>query len=108
MASPHTSNLSFIDSDGRAVPGPREWTPEVVSLPVEPDSLIRTNLFRNSYRLPLAVREIAGEPRLMAEWPRAGTGRYNLRLEVDGELVEESEWEISPAKISKESYGALI
>lgn len=90
MATPLTSTLTFLDGAGQPLSGPREWTPEVIQVDLDPTLRHRASLFRQSERLPLVVRDHAGEERVLADWPRAGTGRYLLRLELDDELVEEA------------------
>jgi hypothetical protein len=111
MASPPTSKLSFLDSSGEPLRLPREWTPELVEVDLELDEpaiLSRASLFRQSEKLPLFTQEFAGKLRLLAHWPRVGTGRHRLRLELDDRLVEEQTYQIAPRKITSASYRALI
>jgi predicted component of viral defense system (DUF524 family) len=82
--------------------------PEVIEIQLDPELRQRASLFRHSEKLPLVVRDHAGEERVVADWPRTGTGRYLLRLELDDELLEEAVYEVEPLKISPASYHALI
>src|SRR4029079_19269168 len=108
MASPPTSRLAFLDGSGAPWPSPREWMPELIEVELEPALLTRARLFRQTESLPLYVRELAGQLRVLAEWTGACTGWYRLRLELDDELSEELMCEVSPTKISPDSYRALI
>ena len=39
MASPPTSKLAFLDGSGESLPGPREWTPELIQVDIDPDAI---------------------------------------------------------------------
>jgi predicted component of viral defense system (DUF524 family) len=108
MGSPLSSRLTFIDRSGEALSGPREWTPELIQVDIDPVLFTQATLFRQSEKLPLFTQELGQAVRVLANWPRAGTGRYRLRLEIDDELVEETVHEVAPTKISASSYQALI
>jgi predicted component of viral defense system (DUF524 family) len=108
MDSLPTSSFSFVDGLGQALPGPREWTPELVRVDLDPAFLARASLFRQSEKLPLFVQELGHSVCVLANWPRTGTGRYRVRLELDDQLVEESVYEVAPTKISAAAYQALI
>jgi hypothetical protein len=108
MDLPPTSRLTFVDAAGESVVGPREWTHALIQVELDPALLTRTTLFRNTEKLPLFVQQLGQSVRVLANWQRAGTGRYRLRLELDDELVEESVTEVPPTKIGTSSYQALI
>jgi hypothetical protein len=64
-------------------------------------------LWRGSEPMPLGLRRLAGEVRVLAEWPRSGTGNYELRLRwrsVEQRLV----LVVEPEKLSQESYGRML
>jgi predicted component of viral defense system (DUF524 family) len=108
MALPPTSRLRFVDSVGEPLPGPREWTQELVELELNPQRLSDATLFCQSAKLPLFAQDLGGRVRVLAAWPRTGTGRYRLRFELGDELIQETVYEIAPIKISRSSYQALI
>jgi predicted component of viral defense system (DUF524 family) len=115
MDSPSSSPFSFVDADGRALSAPREWTPALVLLPLDPGDLPRTRLLLQGTLVSLAVRIVDGEMRVVGEWPRAGTGNYRLRLEMDAdddaapaEVRGEEIVSVRPHKISEAAYVALI
>lgn len=108
MGTPPISRLSFVDGAGELLAGPREWTPEIIQVDLEPALRHRASLFCRAEKLPLSIRDHAGEERVVADWPRSGTGRYRLRLELDDRLLEETVYEVEPRKITRASYRALI
>jgi len=108
MASPPTSSLRFIDLAGGPLPGPREWERCLIELDLEPDELQQIRVLRQGEPLRVLVQQLDGRPRVLAEWPLSGTGRYRLTLENDTAPSIESEITIAPRKISSEAYGRLI
>jgi predicted component of viral defense system (DUF524 family) len=108
MASPPTSSLRFIDFAGGPLPAPREWERCLIELDLKPDELQQTRVLRQGEPLRVLVQQLEGRPRVLAEWPLSGTGRYRLRLENDAAPPIESEITIEPRKISSEAYGRLI
>jgi predicted component of viral defense system (DUF524 family) len=72
-----------------------------------PEHLESTRLLCNGEPLALFVQPIAGELRMLANWPLSGTGRYRLYLESIG-FEEEREIELTPEKLTFEEYGEMI
>jgi predicted component of viral defense system (DUF524 family) len=108
MASPLTSKVSFVGTDGEALDAPREWTPELIEVAISPEQLQRSRLLCQGAQLPLYVQELAGQLRVLAQWPRSGTGQYRFLLELDDLPAYETVCTVRPRKISEESYSALI
>src|SRR4051812_14812082 len=83
MASAPTSRLRCLDLRGTPLAAPREWERTYIEVLVPPEQWQSVRLTRNGEPLEILVRELAGAPRIVAEWPRSGTGHYGLELEVD-------------------------
>ena len=107
MDSPRTSRLRFLTPECEHVETPREWTPALVEVDVPAERWEEVRLWRQGEAFPIYVRRLGGEPRVLCDWPRSGTGRYRLRLEVS-EWSEERLVTILPAKISPGSYARLL
>src|SRR4051812_28637883 len=101
MASPLTSSFRFLSDDGQAIDAPREWTPELIEVAIPPEQLQRVRLLCQGAQLPLYAQELAGELRVLARWPRSGTGSYRLVLELDDTPVAETTCTLRPQKISE-------
>ncbi|HEX8394970.1 MAG TPA: DUF2357 domain-containing protein [Longimicrobium sp.] len=82
MDSPPTSEppIRLLDAAGLACNAPREWQPHWVEVDVPASEWESAELRRNGQPLPLALRRLAGAVRVVAEWPRSGTGSYALAL----------------------------
>src|SRR5215211_7459097 len=113
MGSPPTSRLRFLatsdgtPADGTSVDAPREWSPALVEVLVPIDRWVEVRLWRQEEELPVYLKRLGGQPRILADWPRSGAGRYRLRLEWLGE-TEERIVAVGPQKISSESYARLL
>jgi predicted component of viral defense system (DUF524 family) len=107
MASPATSRFRFRTKDGSDLEAPREWRRGLIEVDLPPEHLAHTTLLCQGQPLRLFVQSLAGQPRLFAEWPLSGTGRYRLALESAG-LSEQLEIEVVPEKISVVAYARLI
>ena len=105
--SPPTSRLRFLDPQGAELAVPREWTPALVEALVPVERLRETRLLRQGEPLKLFAQEREGELRVFANWPRSGTGRYQLTLDLP-EWSEQLIVVVAPEKISSEAYGRLI
>lgn len=110
MASPPTSRLAFIALDGSPVERPLEWTPGFVEMRVPVESWTNARLLRQGQPMTVIARDVGGRPRVVAEWPRSGTGHYALRFELAGEpmAAESVVWTVPPRKITEAAYGALL
>src|SRR5215207_11198552 len=101
MDSPPTSKLRFFTSRGDAQDAPKEWAPALVEIDVPTDQWEKVRLSRQGELLPIYLKRVGGEVRVLADWPRSGTGHYRLQLECPG-WVEERTLTIEPTKISPE------
>lgn len=109
MVSPRTSRLRFLDSTGAESLGPNEWTQSLVEVLIPPDlgSLERVRLLRQGESMRVFAQPLGGKTRVLADWPRSGTGRYRLALEY-GDTSEELDVTVRPQKISTEAYGRMV
>jgi hypothetical protein len=82
MDSPPSSEppIRLLDAAGRSCDAPREWQPHWVEVAVPPAEWDVVELRRNGEPLPLTLRRLGGAVRVVAEWPRSGTGSYALTL----------------------------
>src|SRR5688572_16003827 len=100
MASPPTSaRLRLLHLDGRSLDAPPEWMPALIEVRVAPEHWAEAQLWLQERRLQVSLRKIDGTPRVLADWPRAGPGRYRLRLEAKG-AREDLVLAVQPGKIS--------
>jgi hypothetical protein len=108
MALPPTSGrLHFLDAEGHPVEAPAEWTPALIEVEIDVDAWDGARLTLQSQPVPLVLRRLGGRVRVLGEWPRAGPGRYRLRLDTaDGsaELVVA----VQPRKITAAAYARLL
>src|SRR4051794_14456540 len=109
MASPPISSLRFVTLDGEPLTGPREWTPCYVELDLPLGQLADVAVERNGAELPVTARQLAGDVRVVAEWPRSGTGRYELVARcppLDWQIQITAE--VRPSKLSATGYATLL
>lgn len=88
MGSPLTSDpltpnpaaqwLSFLTTDGRPLTGPREWQPALVCVSAPAGDWDQIRLDRHDLPLPVSLRRLGGQSRILADWPRSGVGHYRL------------------------------
>jgi hypothetical protein len=113
MDSPPSSRLRFlaaaegIGADGTPVDAPREWSPGFVEVLVPINRCEEVRLWRQGEELPVYLKRLGGQPRILADWPRSGAGRYRLRLECLG-ATEERIVSVGPEKLTSESYARLL
>src|SRR4051794_34190904 len=107
MASPPTSRLAFVATDGSPLPGPREWAPGFVEVRVPVEQWQRVRLSRQGQPMTVTARDLGGRARVVADWPLSGTGHYGMRLEVPSGIgqPETVTWTIRPEKITDAAYG---
>jgi hypothetical protein len=101
MASRPTSRLRFLTLDPKGVPidGPAEWVPALVEVLVPAEHWEEVRLWRQGEVLPVYLKRLDGRARVLADWPRSGSGRYRLRLECAG-YSEDLMLTIRPAKLA--------
>jgi PD-(D/E)XK nuclease superfamily protein/uncharacterized protein DUF2357 len=110
MASPPTSSsLRFVDPGGDELPAPLEWRGcrVVVALPVD-DAWTALRLERDDGELPLSLRVVSGERRIVADWPQSGVGSYRLRLVHADGRDEVGVWRVESSKIDGGAYAELL
>src|SRR5688572_13960750 len=86
MDSPPTSSFAFFSTSGGRQAGPLEWAPGLLAVAAEPHEWSEAELWRNGNEMPLSLRRVGGEVRVVADWPLSGTGHYQLDLRVGGGL----------------------
>src|SRR5262245_47534712 len=82
MTSAPISRLAFLDSRGASIDGPREWEACYITIEAPIHDWEQVSLTRNGVGLDVYARELAGKARVLAEWPRSGTGHYQLELKL--------------------------
>ncbi len=112
MGSPPTSDAAaprqrFLDLSGLAIGGPSEWMPALIEVLVPTGVWEDVDPRRQGQDLPVFLHRFGDQVRVIAEWPRSGTGHYRLRVEWRG-LVEEQILIIMPQKISLDAYRCLL
>lgn len=106
MALPPTSRLGFVDERG-APCVPSEWTPGLIEVRGALEGWEGIRLWRQTEQLPVYLKRLGGEVRILADWPRSDPGRYRLRLE-SAEGNEELTVTIRSKKISPEAHARLL
>ena len=106
MALPPTSRLGFVDDRG-APCVPKEWAPGLIEVRADVEGWEEIRLWRQTESLPVYLKRLGGEVRILADWPRSDPGRYRLRLESP-EGAEERVLIIQPRKISPEAHSHLL
>jgi hypothetical protein len=99
--------LQLLTLAGEPVGAPREWELMLVEARIHPDAWTNAELHRGEESLPLALRRLGGEVRVVADWPRSGPGNYRLQLRLNGE-VREQIVTVQPEKISRDAYARLL
>lgn len=111
MGSPPISEdagvLRLLDLSGVPAGSPREWTPMWVEAQIPLGDWESAELVRGESALPLTLRRLAGEVRVLAEWPRSGPGNYELRLR-SGRTLSRQTLTVHPEKIDEGSFRRLL
>jgi PD-(D/E)XK nuclease superfamily/Domain of unknown function (DUF2357) len=102
-----TSRLAFLDSKGQPLDLPREWEPGYVAIDAPVSDWNQVSLTCNGARLDVYAREVAGDARVVAEWPRSGTGHYELDV-THGREREKRQITVWPRKITRSGYTQLL
>jgi len=108
MASPATTRLRPLDSRGQQLQAPREWTPGLVEVDIAPELWEQAKLECNDRPLHLSLRRLGGEQKVVAAWPQAKTGHYELRLSLPDAPTERVTWTVQPSKISTSAYLQML
>ena len=110
MASLPSSELRFLTQAGEPAGDLKEWSPAYVEVvgatadELDQDLEVR----RQGQALTLAARKLAGEVRVVADWPFVDPGFHNVELVRNGAVVERSRVQVAPVKISSHEFGALL
>ena len=89
------------------MPAPSEWAPCRVVLDTPLEDWQQTTLTRSGQALEPYLAKIADEPSVVADWPRSGTGKYELMLRWPaGEEIRKIS--IKSEKLSPEAFRTLI
>jgi hypothetical protein len=107
MALSPSSSLRFRQLDGAEISAPREWQPCLVEVIFEPENWDGVSIARNGTVLTTRLERVAGRPRIIAPWPRSGTGSYRLDLATPGHQCVEIV-DVLPEKITTTEYRQLI
>jgi predicted component of viral defense system (DUF524 family) len=106
----------FWSANGERLDTPEEWREAFIEIPmlqvgdVGHVGLLRKKLWNPDENLELVARVLNGQVRVLAAWPKSGTGRYTLRLQttVDGYDDQQFSFTIDPKKISPSAFQRLI
>jgi hypothetical protein len=108
MASPATTRLHPLDNGGGRLEAPREWTPGLVEVDIAPALWEQAKLECNDRALSLSLRRLRGQQKVVAVWPQAKTGHYELRLSLPDAPTERVTWSVQPSKISTSAYLKML
>ena len=99
--------IRLLSSDGTPVAAFTEWLPALLEVAVPLEQWAAVILTIQGLPVATSVRKLQGQPRIVAEWPRSGPGRYELRLAA-GETLATRIIMIRPHKISEAAYEAML
>src|SRR5690348_6620985 len=106
MESLPTSSLRFFNLAGNSIDELIEWTPALIELPSanwKEAVLIRQHI-DSAEELPISMKRVGGQWRVVADWPRSDSGHYQLVLQCSGHKVTEQIITVNPKKISLDAY----
>lgn len=84
-ASPRTSEFRFVDASDEEIVAPSEWQICYLLLDSPFERLADCVARVNGRAMPLSVRMLGSEARVVARWDRAGPGWYDLEFGIAGE-----------------------
>lgn len=107
MESPRTSKIRFLDSGGQPLECPTEWSAALIELQVPAEQWDSASLTLQRRELPLRLTKLAGRTCILADWPSANPGYYELdaRWPGGGEQLVVS---VKPSKISSASFQTML
>ena len=110
MASSPISKISFATSGGDPIAVPLEWSRGLVVLECGLPELGLIELRRNDTPLELSARQVNGQLRVVADWPRSDAGCYSLILSwADASQPDdECTCQVLPAKLSQGEVEELV
>lgn len=101
------AGFRFFSLTGVEAPGPREWEPMLVAVPLSPQRWESAALRVNGAMVALQLRRLGGATVVVAEWPRSGPGHYQLELRAHSG-VRVTNLRVHPAKLSEGELGQLL
>ncbi|MEI6206699.1 MAG: DUF2357 domain-containing protein [Desulfuromonadales bacterium] len=107
MDSLPTSNIRFLDWEGKQVASPAEWSTSFVEVCLPLEDIDSVALFLQGREMNVIRSRQFGTAMLLANWERSNPGSYRLRL-VHGGTVYEEKVTIRPQKISFDSFGTML
>ena len=108
MALPATlPSIRFLDTTGVPMDELREWTEAFIEVDIEPAGWEAARLTVNGTEQALSLRRLGGHVRVVANWPRANAGTYELRAEL-GSASTARHVTINPGKLSQDAFNALL
>ncbi|MCA1841445.1 MAG: restriction endonuclease-like protein [Actinobacteria bacterium] len=107
MASPLTSKIKLLDARGCSIVNPVEWAPAFLEIDAPLVDWPAIQLSIQGENASVRVERVFDKDRLLATWPRSGTGNYRIVLNIR-DYAETLPITIRPRKISEASYAAMI
>jgi hypothetical protein len=107
MVSHPFSNLRFLTAFGTPLDVPSEWMPALVEVLAPAEDWEQIRLSRQGHALPVYLRRLGDQVRMLADWPRSGPGHYRLKVELPDQ-IEEDNFTIQPQKISPIAFAQLL
>jgi hypothetical protein len=103
------ATLRMLNASGNAIESPREWTTGFVEVNLgnRTSDWQTATLRLNGVELALSLRRLGDMTRVVAEWPRAGPGKYRLRLSAFGAAIDRVV-EIRPSKLTHGQFSQVI
>lgn len=109
MGSPPTSSLRFLTPKGEELPGPPEWKPCLVELPVPADQAQATSFSRNGAPLRVTPQRLGDRIAVVALWTGTSTGSFELELSCPAvALHEQSVASVQPSKLTPEAFSRML
>lgn len=109
MASRPTSDLQFITSSGTVLQRPPEWSRGFLVLCCETSELGAVVVARNDLRLDVSIRSIDDVPTMVAAWPPADVGNYDIGLSwADGRPERHHRITVLPSKLDQSELEELV
>jgi hypothetical protein len=107
MVSPPTSKIRFLDSAGQHLDGPLEWATALIELALPVEEVGTASLMLQQREIPLRLERFFGPLRVLADWPLANPGSYELRARWSNGQ-EQRIVTITPRKITPASFEQML
>lgn len=108
MDSPATSpSIRFLDLKGTPVDSPKEWKEALIEVQIVPAVWTFLDLTINDSPQEISLRQLNGQTRVIADWPRSNAGTYNVKVRWgDSSICRRTT--VTPTKLSAKSFEAMI